>query len=393
MNITCRGLSKHVDYPGVFFFHKIPGGAMMPTGGFANLKGFFLVLILLVSGTPASAFCSSVPYSHEVGKGDTLWELSGHYYGDCSLWPKMWEMNPFVTNPHLLKEGDVLKLRDAAVEVLLPEVRPSTLDPGPLSRQSAVGEIRSFDVSSLVDTSYAGFFSFETVAEDGRIWGDETERLMLSEGDAVYVNFPTGNPVAPGDAFMVYRVSKAFTDPTDGKRRGYAVTYKGEIVVSEPFKGRIYRAVIKASRQAISVGDPVLAAPAVSACLDVVSPLNPVKGVIIASRDARELIGCLDVVYLNRGRLDGLEQGNVMCIHGNTHDSKSTCSTPLPNPPLGSLIVLAVTADSASALVVDARQEIPRGSAVCTVTGGDAEALVSSLPACRRDKGTEKNLD
>ena len=50
------------------------------------------------------------PLTHTVQEGDTLWDICETYYGDSDLWPKLWEMNPFVTNPHLLEAGDVITL-------------------------------------------------------------------------------------------------------------------------------------------------------------------------------------------------------------------------------------------------------------------------------------------
>ncbi len=365
---------------------------MFKKGG-RSLRRFLGIFVILFSLIPVAALCSEIPRSHRVEKGDTLWDLSERYYGDRSLWPKLWQMNPFVTNPHLLKEGDVLELTEEpakeAVEgknLQVDQPEPVTADPEPAKK-------KGFDVSSLVDEAYAGFFSFEPVVAAGRITADETIRLMLAGGDSVFVNFCSENAVTKGDAFMVYRTSKPFTDPMDRKRRGCAVNFIGRVLVSEQIDGPVFRAVIKDARREITIGDPLIAASAKSSCFEVVSPTEPVEGVIIASRHARELIGHLDVVYLNKGRLDGLQRGNVMHIQGDMQELKSTCDTPLPISPLGSLVVLAVTAESATALVVEANQEVPRGSVVRTVSGGEAEAVVSRLPACSLSEDTEKNVD
>ncbi|MFH1490667.1 MAG: LysM domain-containing protein, partial [Pseudomonadota bacterium] len=48
--------------------------------------------------------------THKVEKGDTLWSICEKYYGDADLWPKLWQMNPFITNPHFLNPGDVITL-------------------------------------------------------------------------------------------------------------------------------------------------------------------------------------------------------------------------------------------------------------------------------------------
>ena len=60
-------------------------------------------------------------YTHTVKKGDTLWDICEEYYGDATLWPKLWEMNPFVTNPHLLKPGDLIMLFEQEPEKIMVE--------------------------------------------------------------------------------------------------------------------------------------------------------------------------------------------------------------------------------------------------------------------------------
>jgi nucleoid-associated protein YgaU len=78
-------------------------------------RKYGLVIILIMVGVwfVGSGVCVSVgaqPLTHTVVKGDTLWDICDQYYGDEELWPKLWQMNPFITNPHLLKPGDVINL-------------------------------------------------------------------------------------------------------------------------------------------------------------------------------------------------------------------------------------------------------------------------------------------
>ena len=72
----------------------------------------FFIVFLIVFGfiITASPKIWAQTRTHVVVKGDTLWDICEKYYGDPELWPKLWEMNPFVTNPHLLKPGDVITL-------------------------------------------------------------------------------------------------------------------------------------------------------------------------------------------------------------------------------------------------------------------------------------------
>jgi LysM repeat protein len=66
---------------------------------------FFAFSVLFTAGT-----VNAGPAKHIVQKGDTLWGICEKYYGNPNLWPKLWQMNPFVTNPHLLNPGDIITL-------------------------------------------------------------------------------------------------------------------------------------------------------------------------------------------------------------------------------------------------------------------------------------------
>jgi nucleoid-associated protein YgaU len=48
---------------------------------------------------------------HEVKKGDTLWKIAEHYYGDGSLYMKIFEANRnILKDPNLIKVGQKLKI-------------------------------------------------------------------------------------------------------------------------------------------------------------------------------------------------------------------------------------------------------------------------------------------
>ncbi|MEN8373829.1 MAG: hypothetical protein ABFS34_00105 [Gemmatimonadota bacterium] len=58
-----------------------------------------LVALLLM----AAPLVAQESRNHEVRKGDTLWDLAGHFYGDPFLWPCIHRANEgLVANPHLI---------------------------------------------------------------------------------------------------------------------------------------------------------------------------------------------------------------------------------------------------------------------------------------------------
>jgi hypothetical protein len=46
---------------------------------------------------------------HVVSEGDTLWDISGHYFDDPWHWPQVWSWNPEITNPHWIYPLDQIR--------------------------------------------------------------------------------------------------------------------------------------------------------------------------------------------------------------------------------------------------------------------------------------------
>ena len=48
---------------------------------------------------------------HEVKKGETLWKIAERYYGDGSLYPKIFEANKdTLKDPNLIRAGQKLRI-------------------------------------------------------------------------------------------------------------------------------------------------------------------------------------------------------------------------------------------------------------------------------------------
>ncbi|MEZ8106410.1 LysM peptidoglycan-binding domain-containing protein [Vibrio cortegadensis] len=52
----------------------------------------------------------NAPQTYIVVKGDTLWDISALYLDHPWLWPRLWQINPDIENPHLIYPGDRLTL-------------------------------------------------------------------------------------------------------------------------------------------------------------------------------------------------------------------------------------------------------------------------------------------
>ena len=78
---------------------------------FKRITTFFLGAVLsFVALADTLVLREDHPETYTVMKGDTLWDISAHFLNTPWLWPRLWQANSQVENPHLIYPGDVLNL-------------------------------------------------------------------------------------------------------------------------------------------------------------------------------------------------------------------------------------------------------------------------------------------
>lgn len=323
--------------------------------------------------------------THTVEPGDTLWDICEYYYGDAGLWPKLWQMNPFVTNPHLLKEGDVITLLEG-----VPQKSPATPETKTAKPVEAAASVsakeKGINISGLANVRSMGMLSSQKAEPWGRVFSAEDEKIMLSEGAGLYLEMAPGREVRQGDTFVVYRSSELLKSPVNRARIGYVLTFLGRVAVKAHVEKRLYEAELIEVYRAVKVGDTLLPHEAVSPCIELVpGPTNFETG-IVAAEEEKLVMGPSTVVYLPTGDSQGVKRGQLLEIvkkrEAKGSDPSARNKVFLPDLPIGRVLILETTTDTAAGVVVELQENIRPGAPVKSVSKETIPRALAVAPRC-----------
>ncbi len=322
-----------------------------------------LAVLLALGLAPGALSAQARPETHTVRPGDTLWDLAGRYLGDPFLWPEIYRINTgVVEDPHWIYPGEVLRLGAGAEVSAVPfQDTPPPPDqaapdedaaaPGPdlaeplvgdLAEQDGGGDNRDdVDLTPLVgDRSRvtqtgpslevalarayrpvrrSEFFSSGFLTENralpfGRVLGTVTplqieevsSRSTAQLFDRVAVTPPPGGKYQVGDTLLVVIIGREI----EGQGRVIVPTGLLRVLdVSRPENLAEVVAAYGAVRDRQSVlpaekfTDPGNVRP--------VPISDGVRGTVVAHRDRQPLTGPQDVVFLDKGRKDGVALGDL----------------------------------------------------------------------------------
>lgn len=330
------------------------------------LVGALLFLSCVVSGSDEISVKPGAPEVYTVQKGDTLWDISGLYLAAPWLWPRLWEVNPEIDNPHLIYPGDQIRLtfvngqprlsvhRGSAptvkgVKKLSPEVRRSSL-------AGAIPLIHTEDIASWV--RQARIVDPRDLDQSPYIVAGEEDRMLLATGARVFV---AGLPEERHRVQGIYRPGQTYRDPDSGQVIGVEAVEVGvaHVEKSAGANGEYSLATIVSLRQEIRAGDHLLPSEAM-ALAPTISPRAPedsVSGEIIALGDDQTRAGRFAAAVINRGTTHGLMQGHLLTVSGpgrTVRDPKTGEKATLPGREKGHLMVYRSYPMMAYVLVLNA---------------------------------------
>jgi hypothetical protein len=241
---------------------------------------------------------------------------------------------------------------------------------GILFSSAAAQNVQVLDLSSpnLRNRVYAsGFIASQPVQSWGKVVGTKNQAFELSAGEIIFVKLIPGANIKPGDRFAIGHLAQEVFFPGAKKKMGDLVIVAGEIMIVSA-KEDIATARIEKTLSPFFVGDLVLSPlPEPPASMPIRS-LKSIEGSIILSMEDSKNITDKEVVFIDRGRRDGLIPGDLFSIYQTGFFSEETlkAKTKLPEFKVGELVVVSVQEDTSTALVTQSLQEIHVGDRVAS---------------------------
>ncbi|PAU64775.1 peptidoglycan-binding protein [Pseudomonas sp. PIC25] len=332
------------------------------------MRKSLLALLLLAAGGLAQAAVElkdGHPDRYTVVKGDTLWDISGKFLREPWKWPEIWHANPQIQNPHLIYPGDTLSLVyiDGQPRLMLNRGESrGTVKLSPKVRSTPMAEaiptiplekINSFLLSNrIVDTP-------EQFEGQPYIVAGNAERVVSGAGDRIYARgtFEEGQPV-----YGIFRQGRTYTDPDTKEFLGINADDigTGEVVAEE---GDIATMTLLRTTQEVRLGDRLFPTEerAVNSTFMPSAPASDIKGLILDVPRGVTQIGQFDVVTINKGKRDGLAEGNVLAVYktGETVRDRITGeSVKVPDERSGLLMVFRTYDKLSYGLVLAASRQL-----------------------------------
>ncbi|RPJ11988.1 MAG: LysM peptidoglycan-binding domain-containing protein [Deltaproteobacteria bacterium] len=236
---------------------------------------WFILIPILVFSISFSLYGQEKKETEDVytiKKGDTLWDISSRFLKNPYLWPKLWQRNPYITNPHWIYPGRSVRLnpleeprreepKKVAMEEkpkeMAKEAEVKKVEPPPEAKKPDAGPEKEVAGENQVhrELRFAGFFGDIDFRGIGTVLDSREGKSIMAAGDICYVNFRTKDPVSVGDKFTTFAVTETFI-PVDSKvGRRYNVT--GIIQIIDQW-GSFYTAKVIESFQEIYKGDRIM---------------------------------------------------------------------------------------------------------------------------------------
>ncbi|MBR6244107.1 LysM peptidoglycan-binding domain-containing protein [bacterium] len=372
------------------------------------------------------------PEEYTVVQGDTLWDISEANLKSPWYWPKVWSLNPQISNPHMIYPGDKISFRQTG-EVMMPNqegtnnaavagegeessiygttedegetdelaLTGKTLDATPenfkdyvkIGGKYRIDRFKQID-DQIFDVVTKGFVGNAEEEELAEVVGSYEPKELLATNDNVYVKIGDDEDDKDkdkkdkkekkeqekfeiGDYVEFLNVRDEIEHPTTGKKVGVAVDIVGIGKVLDINKDNIATVKITKAYDAIERKFRVRKYVETDKNIQIKETKEDIAASIIAGYDPTVFYGENYLVYIDKGTNDGVEKGIMLSVfrRGDGLDELEgdVEDTQLPYEFMGEIVVIDAGENTSLAVITN------------SITGIEAgDSAISGVPECSR---------
>jgi hypothetical protein len=316
--------------------------------------------------------------------GDTLWEIAEMFFGDPETWPGLWSINnEEITNPHYIYPGQVLRLQ-AGTDLRPPSLIVSSDAPDVIDDSWDAFTPKSEIFSTTTDCSLHVPFSSATdgdvtLAAPTFITRSPLDPLgvveqavpgkeMLARGDIVYMRFRNTSDVDCGRVYSLYHhVTEVRHPEVRSARLGHVYGVSAEVLISDVGDKWVTGKVVQSYGE-VSRGELITDRVPVAGKVRTSEMSQVVDGFVIdKSHEENLLVQRNQVVFIDRGRNDGVRSGTIFWVvrRGDGMATKPRqIDQSLPDQVIGRLVVFAADDHVSTAVMTDQARSVLIGDRI-----------------------------
>lgn len=274
---------------------------------------FGLLGLTLVAYADTLALREDHPQTYIVKKGDTLWDISSYFLRSPWLWPRLWQANPQVDNPHLIYPGDQLNLiyMDGQPQLTRKKMVKLTPKSHLKMKKTPVPTLPLSIINPFLSKDH--IVSLEELEDAPIVIGNNKGEMDFKKNGIVYAK---GN-LDLNRIYGIYHLGQMYTDRETEENLGVNIAYVGVAKVLALNDEKAHTIKIIDGELEIKINDLLLPIPEGHDYPAYFTPTSyslDSDGYIVDTYSQRSVVGKHDVVLINKGSRDDVKPGYVFGI-------------------------------------------------------------------------------
>jgi hypothetical protein len=299
-------------------------------------------------------------FYYTVQKGDTLWDLSQRFSDSPWLWPDLWKDNSQIPNPHWIYPGNRIRIyrKDWSKKFETPVEAVSSGEYATSLESSIHYLYKKIDM--------VGFIKEEPVAPSAILFKVKDDKVLISQGDLVFLKKENKSAFVPGSLYTIYRTFEPIQDESSGKTIGVQHYITGVLEIIKEDDTFVTGKVLKSFR-AIAVNDKIMPYKESSEEIALSPITKEIEGTVIVSEENTTIFGDHDIAFINKGSKDGVLPGQFFRIFSRETvkpDPNSNERVTMGPQFFGALLVLHTEATTSTVVITKSENPISSGDLI-----------------------------